>query len=138
TDGESGRDWPLAGITHNLQLPVPSAVGGIKGSYQTFDGFSASGVIAPSFRYESFAVELWVRPDLSQLGPDHQVIFETGGGQNGTSVLLTENGLRFLGSKGNKRNLDEVVPLTGLNLGDFIQIVYSYDILDQTFFVSVR
>ncbi|MES2707211.1 MAG: LamG-like jellyroll fold domain-containing protein [Verrucomicrobiota bacterium] len=124
-DEVNGRNWPLNGVTRNTPLAIASGFGGIKGSYQTADSVSATGVTATSFQYTDFTVELWVRPDLTALNEGHQILFENGGGQNGSSVLLTQSGVRFLGSSGNVRTLDVVLPTAGLNLGDFIQIVYT-------------
>ncbi len=124
-DEVAARNWPLNGLVRNHPLVTPSGFAGITASYQTTGTSSASGITTGSFQYTDFTVELWARPDPAVLGESHQVLFESGGGQNGTAILLTQTGLRFIGSDSNVRNLDVVIPTEGLNLADFIQIVYA-------------
>lgn len=124
-DEVNARNWPLNSVTRNNPLVKPSAFSNLRASYQSADSSSVSGITTTSFQYADFTVELWVRPDLTQLSDGHQVIFESGGGQNGSSVLLTQSAVRFLGSSGNVRNLDLTVPTAGLKLDDFIQIVHT-------------
>ena len=124
-DEVAGKNWTLNGVTYHNPLVKPSAYSGITASYQTADVTSATGISVPGFQYPEFTVEVWARPDPAALSEGHQIVFESGGGQNGTSVLLTQTGVRFLGSSGNVRTLDAVLSTEGLNLDDFLQIVYS-------------
>ncbi|MFP6856965.1 MAG: LamG-like jellyroll fold domain-containing protein [Roseibacillus sp.] len=115
------RDWTLTGATYDDPLSSPSPNTNLTAAY--FTGGGLSGGATPSFQYEAFTVEIWLRPGV--LSPNYELIFETGGGQNGLSVLVNEDELRVLGSALNIRTLDLIVPVSGLNLEDFIQVVVS-------------
>ena len=106
----------------------------ITGAYLASD--AGQGASVGAFQFAQSTFEIWLRPGA--ITADHGVIFETGGGQNGLAALLNSDGLRFIGSAGNVRNLDLVVPISGLNLQDFIQLVFSHDTSTDSFSVSVR
>ena len=72
------------------------------------------------------------------MGADHEVLFESGGGQNGIAALVTRSGFRFIGSIGDERRLDLEVSMGGLVLDDFVQIVFSTDANTDAFEVSIR
>jgi hypothetical protein len=128
------RDWQLTGALRNSPLVTPSANTNLTAAYSTAGGLN--GGATASFQLPEFTAEIWFRPGI--LSADHQVIFESGGGQNGLAVLITEDALRFIGSAANVRNLDFTIPIDGLNLEDFIQLVISNDAGTDAIEVSIR
>jgi hypothetical protein len=128
------RHWTLANALRNAPLLTPSANTNITASYSTGGGIN--GGSTPSFQLPEITVELWIRP--STLSASHEVLFETGGGQNGVSVLMTASEFRFLGSSADVRTLDLTIPVAGLNLADFIQVVFSTHATTDAFEASVR
>ena len=71
------------------------------------------------------AYELWVRP--GELDTGHQVIFETGGGPDGFAILINDSTVRFINSVSVSRSIDFTVPLSNIDVSDFIQIVAVLD-----------
>ncbi len=118
-DAVGGSHWTLANAERNT---VDSPNTNITAAYRLLaPGAGFGGDTAP-FPAGDISYELWVRP--GQLDDNHQVIFETGGGQNGTSILMTEAEVRLLNSSGNVRGFDMAIPLEGnIDESDFIQIV---------------
>ncbi len=51
------------------------------------------------------------------------MIFESGGSDNGISVLLNDTGFLVLGSSGAARTIEFTVPTLGLDFTDFVQVV---------------
>lgn len=134
TDIVGAKNINLTGLLFDNPITTASAGTTISGTYQSAGGPVGGAVGA--FQFPDLTTEVWFRP--TGLSTDHQVIFETGGGQNGLAALITEDGLRFIGSAGNARTLDLVVPLSGLNLTDFVQLVFSTSTDNDTFEVSVK
>lgn len=132
TDFIGSRDMNIFALA--LESPVTSANTNITAAYRT-DG-DPSGSTATAFQFPEASFEIWFRP--SEITADHQVIFETGGGRNGFSILLNEDGLRFLGSADDIRSLDQVIPLDTLNFNDFVQVVFSQNTVTDTFSATVR
>jgi hypothetical protein len=128
------RNWTMTGATLNSPLTTPSANTNITAAYTTTGGIA--GGATTSFQYPEFSAEVWFRPGV--LSADHQVIFETGGGQNGLSALITESEIRLFGSALDVRTLDITIPINGLNLGDFLQLVITNNAATDEFAASVR
>ncbi len=133
-DQVGNQNWNMTGATLNSPLTAPSANTNITAAYSTTGG--TSGGSTGSFQYPEFSTEIWFRP--GDLTADHQVIFETGGGQNGISALITDSAIRFLGSSADARNLDITIPTVGLNMDDFIQLVMTNSSETGIFTASVR
>jgi hypothetical protein len=128
------RSWTLTGGVLANPLATPSPQTNISASYTT--GGGANGASAGAFQYPQFSAEIWFRP--GGLTANHEVLYETGGGQNGLSALITDTHLRVLGSEGDVRNLDLTLPLAGLNLDDFLQLVLTNDADTDSVTVSLR
>jgi hypothetical protein len=128
------RSWTLTGGVLANPLATPSPQTNISASYTT--GGGANGASAGAFQYPQFSAEIWFRP--GELTANHEVLYETGGGQNGLSALITDTHLRVLGSEGDVRNLDLTLPLAGLNLDDFLQLVLTNDADNDSVTVSLR
>lgn len=128
------RDWSLTGGVLENPLTNPSANTNLTAAYRTGGGLL--GGATGTFSFPQLSAEVWFRP--GELTADHQVIFETGGGQNGLSALMTESAVRLIGSELNERNLDVTIPLDGLNLGDFLQLVMTNDADGDAFTASLR
>ena len=118
-DATGGFHWTLANVE---RTSVDSRNTNITTAYRLTDLGPGVGGDTNPFPAGNVSYELWVRP--GDLNDNHQVIFETGGGQNGTSILMTEGEVRLLNSSGNARGFDVAVPLAGsIDASDFIQIV---------------
>ena len=128
------RSWTLTGGVLANPLATPSPQTNISASYTT--GGGVNGASAGAFQYPQFSAEIWFRP--GELTANHEVLYETGGGQNGLSALITDTHLRVLGSEGDVRNLDLTLPLAGLNLDDFLQLVLTNDADTDSVTVSLR
>jgi len=128
------RNWSFTGGTLGDPLTTPSANTNITASYTTGGGLN--GASTGTFQYPQISAEIWFRPDA--LTDAHQTIFETGGGRNGISALITDTDVRFLGSTGNVRTLDVTVSTIGLNLADFVQLVITNDSDADLFTASLR
>lgn len=117
-DSISGSNWTLA----DAQLDdVSSPNTTITSAFRLAQtGAGAGGDTAP-FPGGKITYEMWVRPDSPT--SDHEVLFETGGGQNGTAILMTDSAVRLINSQGNARTHDVSVPLDGVDTSDFVQIV---------------
>lgn len=129
-----GKNMNVSGVLRDAPLTTTSPNTNIAGAYIASD--PGVGASVGAFQFAQSTFEIWLRPGA--VTADHGVIFETGGGQNGLAALLNSDGLRFIGSAGNVRTLDLVVPIAGLNLQDFIQLVFSHDTATNSFSVSVR
>lgn len=117
-DPIGGANWGLA----NAQLnDVVSPFTTISKAYQLTQNGAGAGGDANPFPAGKITYELWVRP--SGLNADAQVIFETGGGQNGTAILMNNDAVRLINSQGNARTYDLSVALDGIDTSDFVQIV---------------
>lgn len=117
------RDWTVTGgmLVEPLTTPAPGTT--ITAAYTT--GGLLNGAATATHQYPQVTIEVWFRPGALTL--DHEVIYETGGGQNGLAALITESNLRLLGSELNVRTLDATIPLAGLNLENFLQLVITND-----------
>ncbi|MDA7882118.1 hypothetical protein N9A94_07405 [Akkermansiaceae bacterium] len=118
-DQVGNRNWTMTGAILNSPLATPSANTNIGAAYSTTGG--TTGGSTTTFQYPEITIEVWFRP--GNLTADHQVIFETGGGQNGLSAMITDTAIRLIGSALDIRNLDTTIPTAGLNLDDFLQLV---------------
>lgn len=123
----------LNGLVLEDPLTTASANTSLTATYRS-SGLNEGGT-ASSYTFTNLSAELWVRP--GPLTADYQVILENGGAQNGTSVLINDTEIRFLGSITNLRTIDLTIPLFGLNLDDFMQIVYGHARESGDFVVSV-
>jgi len=132
-DGVGTRHWTLSRCAH---AAIDSAATRFTAAYRLDPATSASGGSTAAFPGGDTTFEVWVRP--GSLDGNHQVIFETGGGQNGSSFLITSTSVRFLNSTGNTRRFDMTVPLEGIDLSDFVQIVASLDATGGAITLSVR
>lgn len=132
-DGASGNDWALAGAE---LVDVTSANTAITSAYRLIDPFQGNGGDASPFPGGNTTFEMWVRPGENTDG--HQVVFETGGGQNGTSVILRDDAVRVLNSGGNERGFDIEVPLADVDTSDFVQIVTALNQADGEITVTVN
>ncbi len=133
-DQLAGKNLNIINLLLDTPLTTASANTNITSTYLSGGGNVAGS--GSAFQFPESTFEIWFRP--AALTADHQVIFETGGGQNGISALINEDGLRFLGSAGDTRTLDLVVPLTGINFSDFVQLTFSLNTTDGTFQASLR
>ena len=78
------------------------------------------------FPFANASFEIWLR--TADLDDFRQIIFETGGGANGTSLSIDEEALYFWHSNQDERTIDLMVSLSQLNIADdFIQVVLSMD-----------
>lgn len=89
-----------------------------------------TGGDALGFPGGSTSYEVWVRTDAAIEGT--QVIFETGGGADGSSVLISRRAVQFLNSVGGQRTIEIEVPLAGIAIAEFIQIVATLDAASET------
>ena len=133
-DNDGDRNWVFTGGVLGDPLVTPSANTNITASYTTGGGLNGGSTGA--YQYPQFSVEIWFRPGA--LTADHQTIFETGGGQNGLSALITDTDVRFLGSTGDIRTLDVTISTLGLNFADFVQLVITNDSDADLFTASLR
>ena len=131
-DSIGNNNWTIVG---GELLDVTSANTIFQSAYRISPEQGFGGDAGP-FESGNMTYEVWVRPD--GLSEDHQVIFETGGGQNGTSILMTENEVRLLNSTGNGRQFDMTVPLSEIDTSDFVQIVAALNDADSEITVFVN
>ena len=115
--------------THRTYAITPSANTNLSAAYFTGGGITGGSV--GSFQYPEFTAEIWLRP--GNLTANYEVVFETGGGQNGLSILINEDELRFLGSALDVRTADLTIPLAGLDLTDFIQVFLWNSVAEDRF-----
>ena len=132
-DNAGNSNWNLAGAE---LVDVTSANTSIDSAYRLTEiGPSVGGDTAP-FPAGNISYELWIRPGEDTEG--HQVVFETGGGQNGTSVIMGEDAVRVLNSRLNERGFDIEVPLADIDTSDFLQIVTALNTSDGEITVTVN
>lgn len=132
-DNAGQNNWSLAGAE---LIDVNSLNTNISSAYRLSDPSEGFGGDASPFPGGNVTYELWVRPGENTDG--HQVVFETGGGQNGTSILLREDALRLLNSSLNERGFDMEVSLDGVDTSDFLQIVATLNQTDGEISVTVN
>ncbi|MCA9215195.1 MAG: hypothetical protein KDB27_19140 [Planctomycetales bacterium] len=132
-DSTSNNNWSLQGAE---LIDVTSVNTSITSAYRLIEPDQGSGGDANPFPAGNMSYELWVKPGEETDG--HQVVFETGGGQNGTSVILRDDAVRLLNSTGNERSFDIEVPLADIDTSDFVQIVASLNAVEETITVSVN
>ncbi|MFC1758641.1 LamG-like jellyroll fold domain-containing protein [Planctomycetota bacterium] len=132
-DMAGNKHWSLIDVE---RLAVESANTSIQSAYKLVDVLQGSGGDVTPFESGNITYELWVRPGDSD--ENHQVIFETGGGQNGTSVLMNDETIRLLNSTGNERGFDIDVPLAGVDTTDFVQIVAALNAEDGEITLTVN
>jgi hypothetical protein len=132
-DSVGNKNWTIVGGELN---DVSSANTILSSAYQLISPEQGSGGDTTPFESGDMTYEIWVRPE--GLSEDHQVVFETGGGQNGTSIMMTENEVRLLNSTGNGRQFDMTVPLSEIDTSDFVQIVAALNDTDAEITLSVN
>ena len=123
-DPIDSNDWNLTDA--ELRTDVVSEGTNITAAYALIGDdpeITNRGGVAQVFPLGNTSVEVWIR--VGDLDDGHQVIFENGGGSNGSSIMVTEDTIRYIGSQGNARNVDIELPIQELFLDDFIQIVYA-------------
>ena len=132
TDGNTDGTWSdeIGGNHWNLtdaqrDTAIVSAGTTLEAAYRlTGEGMARGGAAQP-FPIGNRSIEIWVRP--GDLDAGHQVIYENGGASNGSSIMMTESGIRYMGSQNNERTIDFTLPIDSLALDDFLQIVYVID-----------
>ncbi|MEN9022440.1 MAG: LamG-like jellyroll fold domain-containing protein [Verrucomicrobiales bacterium] len=134
-DGVANKNLGVNGAILKTSLLEPSPNTNITSTYVSDGGLA--GATAGSFQFPEFTAEIWLRAG-KDLGADHEVVFESGGGQNGIAAMITQSGFRFIGSIGDERTLDLELPMGGLVLDDFVQLVFSNDANTDAFEVSIR
>ena len=132
-DESGGSNWTMVGAT---VVDVVSENTSITHAYTLPDSGTGVGGDTAPFPAGDVTYELWVRP--GDLDSAHQVLFETGGGQNGTAILMTESAVRLLNSSGNSRTADLTVPLDLIDTSDFVQIAAVLDSTAGQFRLHVR
>ncbi len=132
-DNAGNNDWSLFGAE---LVDVVSSNTSISSAFRLADPAQGFGGDAAPFPGGNVTYELWVRPEEAADG--HQVVFETGGGQNGTSVLIGEDAVRLLNSRSNERGFDIQVPLAEIDTSDFLQIVAALNASDGEITVTVN
>ena len=133
-DSAGGANWTLANTVLNTEISSPNTI--FSAAYSLDPAGVGAGGTVGAFPAGDASYEVWVRP--SELSADHEVVFETGGGQNGTSILINATAVRVLNSQGNARTFDISVPLDAINTSDFIQVVVSNDATNGAITVFVR
>ena len=133
-DAVGGRDWTLNDCT--LDGAIVSETTRLTAAYRLTAPGLGSGGATPAFPGGDTTFEIWVRP--GPLSEAHQVVFETGGGQNGSSFLITETAVRFLNSNQDVRHFDMTVSLAGVDTSDFIQCVAALDAASGSVDLFVR
>lgn len=83
------------------------------------------GDMGLGFPSQDTTFEIWVRP--GELDDNPQVVFETGGASEGSSILMTSSEVRFLHSTGGVNTIDLQVSTLLLDRSDFIQLLVSLD-----------
>ena len=132
-DDTSNNNWSLRGAE---LVDVASPNTSITSAYRLIEPDAGSGGDANPYPAGDMSYELWIKPGDDTDG--HQVVFETGGGQNGTSVILRDDAVRLLNSTGNERGFDIEVPLADVDTSDFVQIVASLNSAEELITVSVN
>lgn len=105
--------------------PVSSFTTTLTTAYRLTQFGGASGGDGNSFPGGNTTYETWVR--TGELDANPQVIFETGGSADGSSLLISEGFVQFLNSQNGERTHNVQVPLSGIELSDFIHIVATLD-----------
>ncbi len=83
--------------------------------------------------------EVWVKIGDFIEDVEHQVIFETGGGGNGTSIRATPQAIRLIHSQSGTRTIDVEVSLLQINAEeDYLQIVAAMDDTNSSATLFVR
>ena len=89
------------------------------------------------FPFTEVSFEVWFR--TAELDNFRQIIFETGGGANGTSLSIDEENLYLWHSADDTRTIDIALPLGQINIeDDFVQAVISLDSTNSTASFFVR
>ena len=119
--GGNSFDLKLA----NLDVAVSSLRTTLTAAYRLtgFGGQSAGD--GNNFPGGTTSYETWIR--TGDLDSDPQVIFEHGGNDDGSSLMINRDFVQFLNSQNGDRTHDLEVPLEGIDLSDFIQIVVTLD-----------
>lgn len=133
SDLAGNSNWLLTGAE---LASVDSAHTSITAAYRLPEPMQGSGGDTSPFESGDITYELWVKP--GELDADHQVVLETGGGQNGTSIMLRDGTVRLLNSSGNVRGYDIELSLNGVDSSDFVQIVAALNAVDEEITLTVN
>ena len=133
SDESGGNSWNVSGAS---LIEVESPNTAITKAFELASIGPGVGGDTNPFPAGDLTYELWVRP--GELDEAHQLIFETGGGQNGTSILMTESSVRLLNSSGNTRTMDISVPLESIDTSDFVQVTAVLDSANGNIDLVVR
>ena len=119
----SGASFDLK--TTELDTQIESFTTTLTAAYRLTEFGGASGGDGNSFPGGTTSYETWVR--TGELDANPQVIFETGGSSDGSSLLISADAVEFFNSLGGERTHVVRVPLSEINLSDFIHIVATLD-----------
>jgi hypothetical protein len=97
---------------------------------------TTGGDMGQGFPLASTSYEFWIRPGA--LNNDPQVVFETGGGAEGSCLLLTSDAVRFLHSTEGITTIDFEVPFFQINPSDFVHLVVTIDAVTQEIALYVK
>lgn len=119
----------ITGASFDLKTTVVQSISSftttLTSAYRLTQFGGASGGDGNSFPGGDTTYEAWIR--TGELDANPQVIFETGGSADGSSLLINEGFVQFLNSQNGERTHDVQVPLSGIELSDFIHIVATLD-----------
>jgi len=88
------------------------------------------GDMGLGFPSQDTSFEIWVLPGA--LGENYQVIFETGGPIEGSSILMNSSTVRFLHSTGGVNTIDLEIPVLLIDPTEFVQILVTLDSATET------
>lgn len=123
-DSVGGKNFDITG--GNLLIGLTSENNSLTAAI-TRVNFAATtgGDMGLGFPSQDTTLEIWVRPGSLDSNP--QVIFETGGPLEGSSILMSSASVRFLHSTGGANTVDLEAPFSLVNPNDFVQILVSID-----------
>jgi hypothetical protein len=119
----------ITGASFDLKLTAVQEVSSftttLTSAYHLIQFGNTSGGDGNSLPGGNTTYETWIR--TGELDANPQVIFETGSSVDGSSLLVSEGSVQFLNSQDGERTHDVQVPLSGIELSDFIYIVATLD-----------
>ena len=130
----SGASFDLK--TTVLDTQISSFTTTLTAAYRLTEFGGASGGDGNSFPGGTTSYEAWVR--TGELDANPQVIFETGESANGSSLLISADAVQFYQSQDGERTHVVSVPLTEIDLSDFVHIVATLDQSSGELAVYVR
>ena len=108
-----------------LDTQIESFTTTLSAAYRLTEFGGASGGDGNSFPGGTTSYEAWVR--TGELDSNPQVVFETGGSADGSSLLISADAVQFFNSQAGERTHVVKVPLSEIDLSDFIHIVATLD-----------